>query len=480
MPKTRILFDFSSLSEQNIQTGIQRVARRLYEELHILSNEAEANFEVVPVTYKSFGFFKGFFQLPFAPMNPPAPKSAAIYNQPLEIFTHPESYSPPIEASDSSKGRKSVLGVNRMATLKLYEALKKISFGITRFDTLFLGLISLYRSARVLFFKLKRSLLFLLNQLPLSGNRLNPIKFERSDQLILADAAWEQAHSFWGELGIRQKKNSFQIYTIFYDAIPYFNGDFCHPSIVCNWQNFFTASARLTSCYISISKQSNTELESFLKHENLFQGAPRKVLIMGSDLNTDIKNKSLPPRQLDSHKTLNNCFLVVGTLERRKGHDVLLESLAHLKIPASIIVIGRPGYDGNRIGHEIVHHLDYGKRLFLIDDCPDDLLQIAYSRCRAVICPSRAEGFGLPLIEAAIKGKKIIANDIPIFREVANDYSLQVEFYANNCPKSLANTITLISKGEKNVIDSSLSRLKSVPTWRDSAKSVLSILNELR
>ena len=480
MPKTRILFDFSSLNEQNLQTGIQRVARRLYEELHILSNEAEANFEVVPVTYKSFGFFKGFFQLPFAPMNPPAPKSAAIYNQPLEIFTHPESYSPPIEASDSSKGEKSVLGVNRMATLKLYQALKKISFGITRFDTLFLGLISLYRSARVLFFKLKRSLLFLLNQLPLSGNRLNPIKFERSDQLILADTPWEQAHSFWGELGIRQKKNSFQIYTIFYDAIPYFNGDFCHPSIVCNWQNFFTASARLTSCYISISKQSNTELESFLKHENLFQGAPRKVLIMGSDLNTDIKNKSLPPRQLDSHKTLNNCFLVVGTLERRKGHDVLLESLAHLKIPASIIVIGRPGYDGNRIGHEIVHHLDYGKRLFLIDDCPDDLLQIAYSRCRAVICPSRAEGFGLPLIEAAIKGKKIIANDIPIFREVANDYSLQVEFYANNCPKSLANTITLISKGEKNVIDSSLSRLKSVPTWRDSAKSVLSILNELR
>jgi glycosyltransferase involved in cell wall biosynthesis len=201
---------------------------------------------------------------------------------------------------------------------------------------------------------------------------------------------------------------------------------------------------------------------------------------MGSDLNTDIKDKSLPPRQLDSHQTLNNCFLVVGTLERRKGHDVLLESLAHLKIPASIIVIGRPGYDGNRIGHGIVHHLDYGKRLFLIDDCPDDLLQIAYSRCRAVICPSRAEGFGLPLIEAAIKGKKIIANDIPIFREVANDYSLQVDFYANNCPKSLANVITIISKEENNAIEPRASMLKSVPTWRDSAKSVLAILNELR
>jgi len=476
MPKTRILFDFSSMSKHNIRTGIQRVACRLYEELLVLSNETDANFEIVPVTYQSNAILQGFFQLPFVPINPPPQKSAATYKKSIKIFARPENYSLPIESSDSSPGSKSSIGVNRIATLKLYQASKKVSFGIIKLDTLFLGLIGLYRSTRTLF----RYSLILLRQLPLSGNRLNPIKFTHSDQLILADTPWEQAHSFWGELGIRQKENPFQIYTIFYDAIPYFNCDFFHPSTVCRWHNFFTASARLTSCYISISQKSSTDLEIFLKSQALFLGAPRKVLTMGSDLNIDTKYKSLSQRQLNTFGELDNCFLIVGTLEKRKGHEVLLESLTHLNTPASIVVIGRPGYDGNRIGYEIVHHFDYGKRLFLIDDCPDDLLQIAYSRCRAVICPSREEGFGLPLIEAAIKGKKIIANDIPIFREVANDYSLQVEFYANNCPKSLANAMTLISKEKNNVIDSSLSRLKSVPTWRDSAQSVLAILNELR
>jgi len=474
--KTRILFDFSYLSEVNLQTGIQRVARRLYEELHILSKEVEANFEIVPVTYKSNTILRGFFQLPFAPINPQHSKLDATSKEPIEIFAHPEKYPLRIEASNSSAGSKSAIGVNRMATFKLYQASKKLRFGIFKFDTFLLSLINIYRATRVLF----QYLLILLKQIPFSSARLNPIKFKPSDQLILADSPWKYAHSFWDELGMRQKEQSFQIYTIFYDAIPYLEASFCHPYIVSAWQDFFTASARHTYCYISISKQSNNELEIFLKRENLFQGAHQKVLTMGSDLNKEIKARPLYKKQLDTFKNLDNCFLIVGSLEKRKGHDVLLESLEHLKLSVSIVVIGRPGYDGNRIGHEIVHHLDYGKRLFLIDDCPDNLLQIAYSRCCAVICPSRAEGFGLPLIEAAMKGKKIIANDIPIFREVANDYSLQVKFYAKNCPESLANAITLTSKEKNNIIDPKLSMLKSVPTWRDSAKSMLEILDELR
>ena len=474
--KTRILFDFSYLSEENLQTGIQRVARRLYEELHILSKEAHSNFEIVPVTYQSNPILQGFFQLPFAPISPQHSILAATSNKPREIFAHPQNYSLAIEATDSSTSRKSAIGINRMATFKLYQASKKLSFGIFRLDTLLLSLINIYRGTRLLMKYLSIS----LNQFFFSSTRLNPIKFKPSDQLILADSPWKYTHSFWDELGMRKKEKSFQIYTIFYDAIPYFMSGFCHPYIVSIWKDFFTASARHTYCYISISKQSNTELEVFLKHENLSQGSHRKVLTMGSDINKEIEHKLLYQEQLDTFKNLDNFFLIVGSLEKRKGHDVLLESLEHLKISESIIVIGRPGYDGNRIGYEIVHHPDYGKRLFLIDDCPDNLLQIAYSRCCAVILPSRAEGFGLPLIEAAMKGKKIIANDIPIFREVANDYSLQVQFYAKNCPKSLANAITLTSKEQNNIIEPKFSMLKSIPTWRDSAKSMLEILDELR
>jgi glycosyltransferase involved in cell wall biosynthesis len=39
-----------------------------------------------------------------------------------------------------------------------------------------------------------------------------------------------------------------------------------------------------------------------------------------------------------------------------------------------------------------------------------------------LLAASRGEGYGLPLIEAAHRGKPVIARSLPVFREVAGDY----------------------------------------------------------
>jgi glycosyltransferase involved in cell wall biosynthesis len=38
-----------------------------------------------------------------------------------------------------------------------------------------------------------------------------------------------------------------------------------------------------------------------------------------------------------------------------------------------------------------------------------------------VVFPSEYEGFGIPIIEAMSFGKRVLATDIPIFREIAGD-----------------------------------------------------------
>jgi glycosyltransferase involved in cell wall biosynthesis len=40
-------------------------------------------------------------------------------------------------------------------------------------------------------------------------------------------------------------------------------------------------------------------------------------------------------------------------------------------------------------------------------------------RARALLFPSHAEGFGIPLVEALVAGIPVIASDLAVFREIA-------------------------------------------------------------
>jgi len=49
----------------------------------------------------------------------------------------------------------------------------------------------------------------------------------------------------------------------------------------------------------------------------------------------------------------------------------------------------------------------------------DDELDAFYAGARAVLVPSREEGFGLPVLEAFARGVPVVASDIPALREVS-------------------------------------------------------------
>ena len=64
---------------------------------------------------------------------------------------------------------------------------------------------------------------------------------------------------------------------------------------------------------------------------------------------------------------------------------------------------------------------------------PDDELRVLYSRARAVVLVSQAEGFGLPLVEAAAAGTPtLVVSDIPVFRWVCGSAAHYVD------PRSVA------------------------------------------
>lgn len=128
-------------------------------------------------------------------------------------------------------------------------------------------------------------------------------------------------------------------------------------------------------------------------------------------------------------------FLMVGTIEPRKGHLQTLAAFEQLwreGIQAKLVIVGKEGWKPlprhqRRTIPEIVermsHHPELGNRLFWLQGISDEYLQKVYEACVCLIFSSEGEGFGLPLIEAAQHKMPIIARDIPAFREIAQQHA---------------------------------------------------------
>lgn len=114
--------------------------------------------------------------------------------------------------------------------------------------------------------------------------------------------------------------------------------------------------------------------------------------------------------------------LMVGTIEPRKGYQQTLAAFDIIwqrNIQVNLVIVGKPGWMMDVFLKKLHQHPQLNRQLFYIDNASDECLERIYSASSALIAASEAEGFGLPLIEAAKHGLAIIARDIKVFREIA-------------------------------------------------------------
>jgi glycosyltransferase involved in cell wall biosynthesis len=170
-------------------------------------------------------------------------------------------------------------------------------------------------------------------------------------------------------------------------------------------------------------------------------------------------------------------FLMVGTLEPRKGHAQSLAAFELLwrdNIDVNLVIVGKQGWMVELIVPLLRSHREFGKRLFWLDGISDEYLEKIYVSSTCLIAASEGEGFGLPLIEAAQHSLPILARDIPVFREVAGAHAYFFE--ESRAPDAMASAIKdwlqLFRAG-------SHPRSESMPrmTWRLSAKQLLGALS---
>ncbi|MEL6767266.1 MAG: glycosyltransferase [Pseudomonadota bacterium] len=120
-------------------------------------------------------------------------------------------------------------------------------------------------------------------------------------------------------------------------------------------------------------------------------------------------------------------FVQLGTIEGRKNHILTLmlwrglsEGLPAHEVP-HLHIVGRRGWSADQATAMLDRSEIMGRTAFEHHALEDKAVAALLSDARALLFPSFAEGYGLPLGEALTAGVPVIAADLPALRELGGD-----------------------------------------------------------
>ena len=146
------------------------------------------------------------------------------------------------------------------------------------------------------------------------------------------------------------------------------------------------------------------------------------VAPLGPGLPADIEGP--PPEEIRKRFEIGDAPLVLSVLAKRrhKNGARLIEALA--QVPDAVLLV--PGYS---TGYEdelgrLAEAQGVADRVRLLGWVDDATLDGLYRAADCFVFPSLAEGFGLPVLEAMLRGAPVACSDTSSLPEVAGDAAL--------------------------------------------------------
>ncbi len=247
---------------------------------------------------------------------------------------------------------------------------------------------------------------------------------------------------------------------LLHDLIPIEHPQFTTPQKVTRHNGRVRRALEAASGIIANSRATASAITAFARSEGLslppILGAP-----LGSPL--------LPvlPAQ---PATQQPSFVCVSTIEQRKNHMLLLNVWQRLIArygdnAPRLVLIGRWGIGSQAVRQRYLSDPELRRFVTIHTGCTDAEVVQHLSAARALLAPSRAEGFGLPVVEALKLGVPVIASDLPVFREVGGTVPT---FLAPDAPEDWLRMIKdfMADGAERNRQIGALAAW-SAPDWRD-------------
>jgi len=236
-----------------------------------------------------------------------------------------------------------------------------------------------------------------------------------------------------------------EVVFVVYDLLPMLRPDVFPFGTEQYFGDFLRTVHKVADGVLCISRAVADELAGWIAREQLTRRSPLKLgyFHLGADIDASAPSFGLPPEagQVLAALAERPSFLMVGTVEPRKGHAQALaafELLWERGVDVNLVVVGKQGWMVEKVCERMAAHPEKAKRLFWLAGISDEMLLKLYANASALLAPSEGEGFGLPLIEAAQHGIPILARTLPVFREVAGEHAA---YFDGLAPQDLATAI---------------------------------------
>ena len=317
------------------------------------------------------------------------------------------------------------------------------------------------------------------------------VELENGDILLsmdLSGGALVQAAD--AGLYVKYRNQGVLTYAIVFDLLPVLMPEVFPPGADQIHLDWLQAISQFDGA-ICISKTVADDFANWQKNTKLGYENRRPYHIgwfyLGSDFTSTGPSFGVPSNAkiIINQLQLRPTFLMVGTIEPRKGYLQIIKAFSQLwaeGLDVNLVIVGREGWQGltDDLRRDIPETIDclnnnpeINNRLYWLKHISDEYLEQIYSASTCLIAASYSEGFGLPLIEAAQRNLPIIARDIPIFHEVAGSAPRYFRDNASNdflnVVRDFINDINLNKKQEIEIM--------SIKNWKESASSLMKVIN---
>jgi glycosyltransferase involved in cell wall biosynthesis len=303
----------------------------------------------------------------------------------------------------------------------------------------------------------------------LSGH-LPPVEIAPGDVLFLCDASW--SYRVWTATRLARQRGA-KVVTVVYDLIPLRQPQYCTPLTAIALRKWLARQMRCSDAVLCISRTVEDDLRQYAR-ENGIGIPPTASFRLGCD--PVVTGSNTVRAHIRDFMTGGPCFTAIGSFEPRKNYELLLVTFERLwarGIDAHLLIMGRPTLECEALLEKIEKRRGEQSRLLAVFDASDDEVAFAYANSRALLFPSLAEGFGLPLVEARTRGCLVIASDLAVFAELADE---GVSMFAGNSTGALEEQ--LISHLP---VDRRTDVRPMVPfTWADSARACLELIGKFK